>query len=152
MPCFYCAAYSPSRSSGTSAHSFFLSDSETDGEYELEDDVNDSIGEDTEHDEVPNLDDDFKWFDFADYSPRTPHDLDLSFESEGQWLSGSHPLRSPTSWLEEDADDEHEELCGDTAKVEKEIYDLIDVSRGYCGAALVGFHLPTPSNYNNTGY
>lgn len=141
MSQFYCAAYSPSRSSGASAPSFFLSDSETDGEYELEDGVNDSIEEDTEHDEVPNLDDDFKWFDFGDYSPRTPHDLDLSFESEGQWLSGSHPLRSPTSWLEEDADDEHEELRGDAAKTEKEIYDLMDVSQGYRGAALVSFLL-----------
>ncbi|KAF8416085.1 hypothetical protein EV426DRAFT_449988 [Tirmania nivea] len=129
-------SYSPSRSSGASAHSFFLSDSETDDEYELEDDVNDSIEEDTEHGEVPNLEDDFKWFDFGDYSPRTPHDLDLSFESEGQWLSGSHPLHSPTSWLEEDADDEHEELQGDAAKAEKEIYDLMDMSRGYRGAAL----------------
>ncbi|KAF8454756.1 hypothetical protein BGX38DRAFT_253763 [Terfezia claveryi] len=82
----------------------------------------------TEHDEVPNLDDDFKWFDFGDYSTRTPHDLDVSFESEGQWLSGSHPLRSPTSWLEEDADDEHEVLHGDAAKAEKEIFDLMDAT------------------------
>jgi len=139
---FYCAAYSPSRSSGASAHSFFLSDSETDDEYKLEDDASDRSEEGPEHEEVPNLDDDFKWFDFGDYSPRTPHDLDLSFESEGQWLSGSHPLRSPTSWLEEDADDEYEELHGDAVRAEEEIYDLMDVSQGYRGAALVGFSLP----------
>lgn len=132
------AAYSPSRSSGASAHSFFLSDSELDSDYDFEDDVNDSIWEEIGHEEVPSLTDDFKWFDIGDYSPKTPQDLDLSFESEGQWLSGTHPIRPSTSWLEEDADDEQEDFNEENA-IDKEIYDLMDVSQGYRGAALVCF-------------
>ena len=88
--------------------------------------------------------DDFKWFNISDYYPKTPHDLD-SFESEGQWLSGTHPIRPSTSWLEEDADDEHEEF--DDEMAEKELYDLMDVSQGYRGAALVC--LPPSSRFGN---
>lgn len=143
----FAPAYSSTRSSGSgaSAHSFFLSDSETDSEFDLQEDAEDSFGEDAEHDGVLATDDGFKWFHFEDLSPRTPHEIDPSFESEGQWLSGSHPMRPTTSWLDEDmasaADDEFEDFDSQETKAEKEIYELMDVSRGYCGAALVNLTL-----------
>ncbi|KAF8477500.1 hypothetical protein BDZ91DRAFT_26715 [Kalaharituber pfeilii] len=130
-------SFSPTCNSSVSALSFFLSDSDTCTEYDLYENDGESVEEDTE-DDVPNEDDGLKWLDFGDYSPRTPQDL--SFESEGHWLSGSHPMRPSTSWLEEDmtsaADDEHEGYHSSAAKAGQGMYDLMDTNRGYHGAAM----------------
>lgn len=134
-------AYASRETSRVSSHTFLLTDSETDSEmdteYYYQNPLNGSIPEANGHQDVPCLNENPKWFEFGGYFPQTPHEPDPSFNSEGQWLSGSHPTYHSTSWLAEDADYEHDGWHNAKPTTPNEVYDLMDVSQGYTGAALV---------------